>query len=82
MSRRCKDTLYKGVLSRCYLRPISKRVALQVSMEVQQIIPAVRYAVDDDYLCSRLLAYTYSLDICFGSVVVKSENLIGAKMSI
>ena len=51
-------------------------------MIIQEIIPTVRYAVDDYYLGSCLLTNRDSLDIGFGSIVVEGEDLITAKMSI
>ena len=51
-------------------------------MIIQEIIPAVRDTVDDDYLGTCLLTNRDSLDVGFGSIVVKCENLITAKMSI
>ena len=82
MSGRGKDTLDKGVLTGCDLRPICKGVALQVGVEIQQIIPAMGNAVDDDYLGSCLLTDTDGLDVGFGSIVFEGEDLITAQMGI
>ena len=82
MSRRGKDTLDKGVLTGCDLRPICKGVALQVGVEIQQIVPAMGNAVDDDYLGSSLLTDTDGLDVGFGCIVFEGEDLITAQMGI
>ena len=82
MSGRGKDTLDKGVLTGCDFGPVCKGVALQVGMEIQQIIPAMGNAVDDDYLGSCLLTDTDGLDVGFGSIVFEGEDLITAQMGI
>ena len=82
MSGRCQNTLDKGVLTGCDLRPVCKGVALQVGVEIQQIIPAMGNAVDDDYLGSCLLANTDGLDLGFGGIVFEGEDLITAQMGI
>ena len=55
---------------------------MKVSVVVQQIIPAMRYAVNDDYLGTRLLADRDSLDVGFGGIVVECEDLITAQVSL
>nr|DAJ34208.1 MAG TPA: hypothetical protein [Caudoviricetes sp.] len=82
MSGRGKDTLDKGVLTGCDFGPIGKGVSLQVGVEIQQIVPAMGNAVDDDYLGSCLLANADGLDVGFGSIVFKGEDLITAQMGI
>ena len=82
MSRRGKDTLDKGVLTGCDLGPVCKGVALQIGVEIQQVIPTMGNAVDDDYLGSCLLANAYGLDVGFGCIVFEREDLITAQMGI
>jgi hypothetical protein len=82
MSGRGKDTLDKGVLTGCDLGPVGKGVALQVGVEIEQVVPAMGNAVDDDYLGSCLLANADGLDVGFGSIVFEGEDLITAQMGI
>ena len=82
MSGGCQNTLDKGVLTGCNLGPVGEGVALQVGVEIQQIIPAMGDAVDDDYLGSCLLANTDGLDVGFGGIVFEGEDLITAQMGI
>lgn len=79
MTRGCQNPLDKGVLTGCNLCPVRKGVALQVGVEIQQIIPAMGDAVDDDYLGSCLLANTYGLNVGFGSIVFEGKDLITAR---
>lgn len=81
MSGGCQNPLDKGVLTGCNLGPVCKGVALQVGMEIQQIVPAMGDAVDDDYLGSCLLANADGLDVGFGSIVFEGEDLITAQMA-
>ena len=82
MSGGCQNTLDKGVLTGRNFGPVGKGVALQVGVEIQQIVPAMGDAVDDDYLGSCLLANTDGLDVGFGSIVFEGEDLITAQMGI
>ena len=82
MAGRREDTLDKGILTRRDLRPVRKGVALQVGVEIQQIVPAMGNAVDDDYLGSCLLTDANGLDVGFGSIVFEREDLITAQMGI
>ena len=82
MSGGCQNPLDKSVLTGCDLGPVGEGVALQVGMEIQQIIPAMGNAVDDDYLGSCLLTDTDGLDVGFGSIVFEGEDLITAQMGI
>ena len=82
MSGGCQNTLDKGVLTGRDLGPVGKGVALQVGVEIQQIIPAMGDAVDDDYLGSCLLTDADGLNVSFGSIVFEAEDLITAQMGI
>ena len=72
----------KGVLTGCDFGPIGKGVSLQVGVEIQQIVPAMGNAVDDDYLGSCLLTDADGLDVSFGSIVFEGEDLITTQMGI
>ena len=74
MSGGCQNTLDKGVLTGRNLSPVGKGVALQVGMEIQQIVPAMGDAVDDDDLGSFLLTDAYGFDVGFGSIVFEGED--------
>ena len=82
MSGGCQNTLDKGVLTGRDLGPVGEGVALQVGVEIQQIVPAMGDAVDDDYLGSCLLTDADGLDVGFGSIVFEGEDLITAQMGI
>ena len=82
MSGGGQDTLDKGVLTGCNLGPVGKGVPLQVGVEIQQIVPAMGDAVDDDDLGSRLLTDAYGFDVGFGGIVFEREDLITAQMGI
>ena len=82
MSGGCQNPLDKGVLTGRDLGPVGKGVALQVGVEIQQIIPAMGDAVDDDYLGSCLLTDADGLNVSFGSIVFEGEDLITAQMGI
>jgi len=82
MSGGGKNPLDKGILTGCDLGPVGKGVALQVGVEIQQIVPAMGDAVDDDYLGFCLLTDANGLDVGFGSIVFEREDLITAQMGI
>ena len=82
MSGGCQNPLDKSVLTGCDLGPVGEGVALQVGMEIQQIIPAMGNAVNNDYLGSCLLANADGLNVGFGSIVFEGEDLITAQMGI
>ena len=82
MTRGCQNTLDKGVLTGRNLCPVRKGVALQVGVEIQQVIPAMGDTVDDDYFGSCLLTDADGLNVGFGSIVFEGEDLITAQMGI
>ena len=55
---------------------------MQVGVEIEQIIPAMGDAVNDDYLGPCLFTDTDGLDVGLGRVVGQGENLITAQMGI
>ena len=82
VARGVENALDEGILTRCDLGPVGKGVALQVGMEIEQIVPAVGDAVDNDDLGTRLFTDSNGLDIGLGGVVGQGENLIIAQMGI
>ena len=75
MTRGCQNTLDKGVLTGRNLCPVRKGVALQVGVEIQQVIPAMGDTVDDDYFGSCLLTDADGLNVGFGSIVFEGEEI-------
>ena len=55
---------------------------MQVGVEIEQIIPAMGNAVDNDNFCPCLFTDADGLDVGLGRVVGQGENLIIAQMSI
>ena len=51
-------------------------------MEIQQVVPAVGDAVDDDDFGSSLFADADSFDVGFGSVVLQREHPIISQMGV
>ena len=82
VARGVENTLDEGILTGCDLGPVGKGVSLQVGVEVEQVIPAMGDAVDDDDLGTRLFTDTDGLDIGLGRIVRQGENLIIAQMGI
>ena len=82
MSGGGQNTLDKGVLTGRDLGPVGEGVPLQVGVEIQQIVPAMGDAVDDDDLGSCLFTDAYGLDVGFGGIVFEREDLITAQMGI
>ena len=82
VARGVENALDEGILTGCDLGPVGKGVALQVGVEIEQIIPAMGDAVDDDHLGTRLFTNTDSLDVGLGGVVGQGEDLIIAQMGI
>lgn len=82
VARGIENALDEGILTGRDLGPVGKGVSLQVGVEIEQIIPAMGDAVDDDNFCPCLFANTDGLDVGFGRIVGQGENLITAQMSI
>ena len=82
VARGVENALDEGILTGCDLGPVGKGVSLQIGMEIEQIIPAVGNAVDNDHLGPCLFTDTDGLDVGLGRVVGQGENLITAQMGI
>lgn len=82
VARGVENTLDEGILTGCDLGPVGKGVTLQVGVEIEQIIPAMGDAVDNDNFGPCLFTNTNGLDVGLGRVVGQGENLIIAQMSI
>ena len=82
VARGVENALDESILTGCDLGPVGKGVSLQVGVEIEQVIPAMRDAVDDDNLGPCLFTDTDGLDVGFGGVVGQGEDLITAQMSI
>lgn len=82
VARGVENALDEGILTGRDLGPVGKGVSLQVGVEIEQIVPAMGDAVDDDDLGPRLFTDTDGLDIGLGRVVGQGENLIIAQMGI
>ena len=82
MARGVENALDEGILTGRDLGPVGKGVSLQVGVEIEQIVPAMGDAVDDDDLGPCLFTDTDGLDVGFGGIVGQGENLIIAQMGI
>ena len=83
MARGIEDTLDKGVLTRRDLGPVGKGVALQIGVEIQQVIPAMRDTVDDDYFHARTFADTDGIDVFLRVVGFREgKYVVGSQMGI
>lgn len=82
VARGVENALDESILTGCDLGPVGKGVSLQVGVEIEQVVPAMGDAVDDDDLGPRLFANTDGLDVGLGGVVGQGENLIIAQMGI
>ena len=82
VARGVENALDEGILTGRNLGPVGKGVTLQVGVEIEQIIPAVGDAVDDDDLGPCLFTDADGLDVGLGRVVGQGENLITAQMGI
>ena len=83
MARGIQNPLDKGVLPGRDLGPVGKGVALQIGVEIQQIVPAVGDAVNDDNLHTCTLADTDGVDVFFGIVRLREgEHVVGSQVCI
>ena len=82
VARGVENALDEGILTGCDLGPVGKGVSLQVGMEIEQIIPAMGDAVDDDNFGPCLFTNTDGLDVGLGRIVGQGEDLIIAQMGI
>lgn len=79
VTRGVENALDEGILTGCDLGPVGKGVSLQVGVKIEQIIPAMGDAVDDDDFGPCLFTDTDGLDVGLGGVVGQGENLIIAR---
>ena len=82
MARGVENALDEGILTGRDLGPVGKGVSLQVGVEIEQIVPAMGDAVDDDHFGTSLFTDVDGLDICLGRIVRQGEDLIIAQMGI
>ena len=83
MARGVENPLDKGVLTGRDLGPVGKGVALQIGVEIQQIVPAMRDTVDDDYLHACTFADTDGVDVFLGIVRLRERQyIVGSQMGI
>ncbi len=83
MARGVQNPLDKGVLPGRDLGPVGKGVALQIGVEIQQIVPAVGDTVDDDYLHACTFADTDGVDVFLGIVRLREgEHAVGSQVCI
>ena len=83
MARGIQNPLDKGVLPGRDLGPVGKGVALQIGVEIQQVIPAMGDAVDDDNLHACAFADTDGVDVFLGIVRLREgEHVVGSQVGI
>ena len=83
MARGIQNPLDKGVLPGRDLGPVGKGVALQIGVEIQQVIPAMGDAVDDDDLHASAFADTDGVDVFLGIVRLREgEHIVGSQVCI
>ena len=83
MARGVQNPLDKGILPGCDFGPVGKGVALQIGVEIQQVIPAMGDTVDDDYLHACAFADTDGVDVFLGIVRLREgEHVVGSQMGI
>ena len=83
MARGIQNPLDKGVLPGRDLGPVGKGVALQIGVEIQQVIPAMGDAVDDDDLHASAFADTNGVDVFLGIVRLREgEHIVGSQVCI
>ena len=83
MTRGVENPLDKGVLPGRDLGPVGEGVALQIGVEIQQVIPAMGDAVDDDYLHASAFADTDGVDVFLGIVRLREgEHVVGSQVGI
>ena len=83
MARGIQNPLDKGILPGCDFGPVGKGVALQIGVEIQQVIPAMGDAVDDDDLHASAFADTDGVDVFLGIVRLREgEHIVGSQVCI
>ena len=83
MARGVENPLDKGILPGRDLGPVGEGVALQIGVEIQQVIPAMGDAVDDDYLHACAFADTDGVDVFLGIVRLRERQyVVGSQMGI
>ena len=83
MARGVQNPLDKSILPGRDLGPVGEGVALQIGVEIQQVIPAMGDAVDDDDLHASAFADTDGVDVFLGIVRLREgEHVVGSQVGI